>query len=399
MPPPPRVSIIIPAYRRTSVGDCLSSLRHLEGDGVPFDVHVVLNDAPDSVKAIVRTVDWLPITVHECAANLGVGRSYNLAFAASDAPYMLGLQDDAIVEAGLLRALVDRVESAPDIGGACGLVMDFEGRVWDPGWVIWSDGSTSPRWLGQDRDPARFQTSCAVAQHGTLAMVVRRTAWESVGGFDTAYYPSFYGDVDMSIALRRRGWRIVFEPCARASQEVNGSTTLPFREFLARRNQEIEFQKHRDWLAQLPARSDDPQAITREAERIAATPPGPAPGAPTPEELALLRSRLAWTPEEMLRRERDLLSDYRTHLEALWGTEASRTDAMRIAADEARTALGDAQRRAWEAEADADRVGQERDAVHAELESIALSRTWRWASAARRAPARLRGVVSGRRRS
>jgi hypothetical protein len=282
------------------------------------------------------------------------------------------------------------MESADDIGGACGLVTDFEGRVWDPGSVIWSDGSLSPRWLGQDRDPARFDRSCAVAHHGTLAMLLRRSAWESVGGFDPAYYPAMYGDVDMSIALRRRGWRIVYEPLARASQEVNGSTTLPFREFLARRNQEVGLRKHREWLAQFPTRSNDPAAVARESERIALTAPGHTPEPATPQELELLRSRLAWTSEELIRRERDLLADYRKHLEALWESAVVDASTERAEVQRARSDLEAAEQRA-------DRAFAERDVVHAELESIALSRTWRSASAIRRTASRLRIAAAVRR--
>ena len=391
MAPPPLVSVIVPAYRQPSVCDCLESLRLLEADGVGFDVHVVLNDVPPEIRRLVLEFEGLPIVVHDCPVNLGTGRSYNLAFSESAAPFMLGLQDDAVVEAGLLRTLVERIEQTPDIGAASALVTDLDGRTWDAGWVIWGDGTASPRWAGVDRNPAAFADTRAVAHHGTMGTLIRREAWQSIGGFDGAFYPVMYGDVDASIAMRRRGWRIVVEPLARARQAVNASTTVPYRDFLVARHHARLMEKHGDWIAQAPPRSDDPAAVAREADRVAATPVGLAPEPPTTAELALLESRLAWTREEMLRLERDLLADYRRHLEAalaekdaLLAANHNERERLLEAAEREHAGRDAAERAAWQARGDVDRALAERDAVHAELEAIALSRTWRAASAVRR---------------
>lgn len=380
MAPPPLVSVIIPAYRQPSVRACLESLRLLEADGVPFDVHVVLNDVPEEIRTIVEECEGLPLVVHDCAANLGSAAAFNLAAASSTAPYLLPLQDDATVEPGLLRLLHERVQSAGDIGAAGALVETLGGSVWDVGWIVWNDGTTSPRWLGAGRDPADYPQAQAVAQHGLLAMLVRRDAWESIGGLDEAFYPLMYVDVDACVRLRQRGWRIVVEPRARARQAINGSTTVPFRDFLLGRNHARFAAKHADWLALQPTHSDDPADVARAAALVAATPVGPTPPPATADERAVLAARLAWTPEQVLRVERDLLTDYRHHLEA-------RLADLEPAAAELPHALAreeQARAESWHAAGERDAALAERDAVHAELESIALSRTWRTVSAVRR---------------
>ena len=95
----PSVCIVIPAYRQASIRECLASIKGLDDDEVSYEVRVVLNDVPDEIRALVESSEPAVI-VHDMPMNLGVGGAYNLAFAASEAPYMLGLQDDSVVEPG-----------------------------------------------------------------------------------------------------------------------------------------------------------------------------------------------------------------------------------------------------------------------------------------------------------
>jgi hypothetical protein len=43
-------------------------------------------------------------------------------------------------------------------------------------------------------------------------MIVRREAFEAVGGFSADYFPMYCDDVDVSWKLRRAGWRTVHVP-------------------------------------------------------------------------------------------------------------------------------------------------------------------------------------------
>ncbi len=394
--PLPQVSIVIPAYRSALLQACLDSLAHLDDDGVSFDVYVILNDATPEVVDIARANQSATVHIVDLPMNLGTGGAYNLAFAASDAPYLVCLQDDSVVEPGFLRNLLRRIESADDIGAAGALVTDLEGQVWDAGWVIWCNGITSPVWADGSRDPKEFTSPRAVAQHGTMGTMIRREAWESIGGFDDAFYPLMYADVDASVSLRRRGWRIVVEPQARASQAVNTSTTSEFRTFLLDRNRALLLEKHGKWLTHAPTHSHDPTDIRREVERIAATPRNPKPEPPSEAELTLLRSRLVRSPEQFLRRERDLLTAYASWLEVQNAEFASNIDVLRAEVERMT-------RRATAAETSAvialqvrDDALRERDTTHRELESIALSKTWRCASVVRSAARRVRARLARR---
>jgi hypothetical protein len=51
--------------------------------------------------------------------------------------------------------------------------------------------------------------SCLTA----ACLVVRRQAFETAGGFDTAF-PAAFNDVDLCIRMRRKGWRLIWTPAA-----------------------------------------------------------------------------------------------------------------------------------------------------------------------------------------
>ena len=45
-------------------------------------------------------------------------------------------------------------------------------------------------------------------------MMIRRDAYEAVGGFDERFYPAWYEDVDFCRRLKKEGWEIYFAPKA-----------------------------------------------------------------------------------------------------------------------------------------------------------------------------------------
>ena len=51
-------------------------------------------------------------------------------------------------------------------------------------------------------------------QPAAAALMVRRDAYEEVGGFDEQFYPAWYEDVDFCYRLKAAGWEIYFAPKA-----------------------------------------------------------------------------------------------------------------------------------------------------------------------------------------
>ena len=76
---------------------------------------MVDNASGDGTAEMVRR-EFPQVELTENATNLGFGRANNPALAAGEAPYALVLNPDTRVTAGALDALVELMESRPEVG-------------------------------------------------------------------------------------------------------------------------------------------------------------------------------------------------------------------------------------------------------------------------------------------
>jgi N-acetylglucosaminyl-diphospho-decaprenol L-rhamnosyltransferase len=75
---------------------------------------------------------------------------------------------------------------------------------------------------------------------GTFVMV-RREAFESVGGFDERYF-MYVEDVDLCWRLRRAGWDVAYEPAGRVIHAIGASSELaPYRMIVAHHRSLLRF--------------------------------------------------------------------------------------------------------------------------------------------------------------
>jgi GT2 family glycosyltransferase len=84
------------------------------------------------------------------------------------------------------------------------------------------------RYLDRDRS-----VPFDVEQPAAAALLVKREVFESLGGFDPAFTPAWFEDVDLCARILESGYRIRYVPAARASH-VGGTTmrALPYDDYL-----------------------------------------------------------------------------------------------------------------------------------------------------------------------
>ena len=97
-------------------------------------------------------------------------------------------------------------------------------------------------------------------------LMVDRRAWDTVGGLDDRYFPAYYEDVDLCLALLEHGYRVVYEPRARLRHLESQSTSTPFRNFLLARNRAELVAK---WSTVLESFADHPDPIDGAAIDVA----------------------------------------------------------------------------------------------------------------------------------
>jgi GT2 family glycosyltransferase len=226
---------------------CMDSLRQRVPASLAHEVIVLANGVAADVALPFE--DEGDVRVLRSRVNLGFGGGCNWAARHATGDYLVFLNDDATVEEGWLQGLVDTIESDQRVGAVGSVVLTPGRNLEEAGRVVWSDGVSHPVGSNLAQAKAQLPPVREVDYCSGCSLLVRRSAWETVGGFDDRYFPAYYEDVDLSLSLRVRGWSVVCSSASRVVHQRSVSTSVLWRRFLGLRNHGAFVDK---WQAALP---------------------------------------------------------------------------------------------------------------------------------------------------
>ena len=186
---------------------CIESLL---GTAAKAEILVVDNasedDSLEMAQGFRNRVNFISNSV-----NRGLSAAINQAFQTTSTPYVLVLNPDIRVLPGAVFILEEFMNAHPKVGAAGGYVNEkYLPRDFP------TVGSLVLENLGfrQIAGRPRSEAAIAVEQPAAAALMIRRDAYDAVGGFDEQFYPAWYEDVDFCRRLKKEGWEIYFLPAA-----------------------------------------------------------------------------------------------------------------------------------------------------------------------------------------
>ncbi len=196
-------------------------MRLLEGlTAVPAQVEmmvvVVLDNASDdgSADTIRRAFPSVEVIAQDHRA--GFGANHNRVIAATRSRYVLVLNDDAEIDAENVARLVRYMDVHSDVGAAGPRVVGPTGRHQQTAWRqptpragLFFALTLGKRGWVQSRGSAPRD----VERLSGVALLLRRTAVEEVGGFDERFF-MYAEDSDLSQRLAIAGHRLRYVPDA-----------------------------------------------------------------------------------------------------------------------------------------------------------------------------------------
>ncbi len=208
----PVVSIVIPVFNQLEVTlRCLASLAAVPTP-VPCEIILVDDCSEPPVGETLRRVRGLRYFRNE--QNQGFIRSCNRGAGESRGEYLLLLNNDTEVTAGWLEALIEVMRSRPDAGAVGARLVYPDGSLQEAGSVVWSDGSAWNYGHGDDPGRPEYNYVRRVDYCSGACLLVRRTLFRDLGGFDVAYCPAYYEDVALAFAIREKGYHVYYQPAA-----------------------------------------------------------------------------------------------------------------------------------------------------------------------------------------
>ncbi len=245
------ISILVVNHNgRDHLRHCLEGLAGQEDSY--GEIVVADNASTDGSPAMVRA-DFPRCRLLALEENVGFGAANNRAAAAARGELLLLLNSDAWLEDGALPRLAAALDSEPRLALAAPELRYPDGRrqfAWAPETGVLGEAlqmlrnrfedrrwahRVPPRWLRLLLGPGWFSAAC---------ILLRRDAFEQVGGFDEKLF-LYFEDVDLSVRLRRAGWRLGSVPEAVAVHVKGGSRPSDRGEIEYRRAQLYYYRKHR----------------------------------------------------------------------------------------------------------------------------------------------------------
>ena len=237
-------------------------------------------------------------TVLRNRVNRGFGPAVNQAARHARAPYMLLLNTDAMVLPGWLPPLRAVLDSEPQVAAVTPRLLNLDGSIQEAGSIVWGDGEVWPYGASAPADRLEYRFRRDVDYASAACLLVRRSAFVDVGGFDPMYAPAYYEDVDLCLRLWERGLRVVCQPRSAVAHAGGASTDRGRVRELLNRNRPLFEGRWAELLAQRPPapahwenRDVIPGRDLRCDERLLAM----ADFVPGPREARLRDLLLCWT--------------------------------------------------------------------------------------------------------
>jgi GT2 family glycosyltransferase len=221
--------------------ELVRALQSLTNDlaGLVWEAVVVDNASTDGSDRLVEA--FAPqVRLLRNSINVGFARGVNQGVAASRAPLVLVMNPDSHLETGATRALQAQLEAHDGCAIVGPRVLDPDGTVQgsargDPDMMTGIFGRTGRlrEWLPflaaarrnvvTDAALGNGQPSVVVDWVSGACMLIRRAAFESVGGFDERYF-LYWEDADLCRRLRAHGYHVRYVPGATAIHGVGTSS-------------------------------------------------------------------------------------------------------------------------------------------------------------------------------
>jgi len=208
--------------------DTAACIASLQQSAVPVSI-VVVDNTPNDPELEEALSPYSDVQLIRAPENLGFGRGNNLgiewALSNTNCEFIFILNNDATVESGCIEQLQNEMDKRSDVGLVTGRVVLMENPK-----ILWYGGGDIDWKKGGGRVPGIFKSSESVQAltarevdfASGCAMMIRRQVLNVVGGFDPAFF-MYDEDVDLSIRIRKAGYKIYYLPHALVLHVLQGS--------------------------------------------------------------------------------------------------------------------------------------------------------------------------------
>ena len=206
----PLVSIIIPVFNKFKYTfKCIISILN-NIDDISYEIIIADDMSTDLTKYIKYF--FKNIIVSKNKEYHGFIMNCNKAALLANGQYIHFLNNDIIVQKGWLTNLIKLIESDEKIGMVGSKILNQNNILQEAGGIIWRDGSGSNYGRGNNPLLPEYNYVKEVDYISGCSILVKKSLWKKIGGFDKRYIPAYYEDTDFAFEVRKNRYKVMYQP-------------------------------------------------------------------------------------------------------------------------------------------------------------------------------------------
>ncbi len=207
---PVDVSIIVPAHNQWSLTRaCLNSVAlGCLATGLRCEVILADDLSTDETQDAAHLYPGLKVVRQP--TKQGFLHNCNSAAKQARGRMLLLLDNDTVVLPNWLLALAETMETYPDAAIVGSKLVDPDGTIQEAGGVLFADGLAVPVCGGDSGDAVLSLFDREVDYCSGASLLVRRSFWKDVDGFDSCFASAYCEDADLAMRARSQGMQVVY---------------------------------------------------------------------------------------------------------------------------------------------------------------------------------------------
>ena len=212
----PKVTIIIPVFNKVDLtSQCVDHLYKVTPNHL-FELIIVDNGSQDGTAHYLSSLTKHKnnVRIITNTQNMGFAKACNQGAATAKTPHLLFLNNDTIPTKGWLEAMLEVVETHPNVGIVGSKLLFPNGTLQHAGVIICDFPFPISPYHVAYRQPSDYPMANQQREYQCVTaacMLIRKKLFVDIGGFDESYING-YEDVDLCFKAKKRGWRIVYTP-------------------------------------------------------------------------------------------------------------------------------------------------------------------------------------------
>ena len=212
-------------------------------ESIPFNDKmevIVVDNASNNQEAEIIAKRCPQVKVIQNDQNLGFAGGNNLGIQAAQGKYLFLVNNDTVFKDFNIQALIDRIESSPEIGIVCPKIRFAWGNnpIQFAGYTPLSKITVRNHAIGfYEEDHGQYDTGHPTPYAHGAAMLIRRDVINKVGLMPECYF-LYYEELDWSMMFTRAGYQIWYEPQCTIYHKESQATgqNSPLRTYYLTRN-------------------------------------------------------------------------------------------------------------------------------------------------------------------